>query len=244
MNRSEFNEPNLGQLKNRLEEIRSKIDFTAKAAGRDPGEIDLIVVTKGKTPVIIKTLSELGIKNIGESYLKEAIFKLDLLRDLQINWHMIGQIQKNKVKQISYNFDVIHSVEKLQIAAEVNKRSQGFSKVQPVFLEVNLSGEDTKLGWNLTDSENLDNFLRDFEQIVEFTHLKILGLMTMAPYSENPEDSRIYFQKLREIRDLISREFPQDWKYGLSMGMSGDYLVAIEEGATVLRIGSAIVGPR
>ena len=233
-----------GLIQTRLEKIRERIYKAAQASGRDSTAIDLIAVTKEKSAVVVKALHENGINKIGESYLKEALFKIEILREYQLEWHMIGTIQRGKEKQIALDFTEVHSVDRLRVAAALNKNADQLQRILPVYLEFNVSGESTKHGWKAWEEGMWDLILPDIEEMKDFTALEIKGLMTMAPYSNNPEDSRLYFRKLRKLRDYIAMKFPGINLNELSMGMSGDFEVAIEEGATVLRIGSALVGPR
>ncbi len=185
-----------------------------------------------------------GITAVGESYLKEALFKMDLLKNYPIEWHMIGAIQHGKEKQIASNFAVVHSVTSLNVAEKLNKRACQIARIIPIFLELNVSGEEAKLGWSTERARDIMAIESDLDQILKYKNLMVNGLMTMAPYSENPEEARPYFKKLKEIQKDLSTKFPNAQLEDLSMGMSGDFEVAIEEGATVLRIGSALVGPR
>jgi len=231
-------------IKENIERVNANIQQAAKRAGRDPGEITLVAVTKEKSAPIVKTLAENNVNKIGESYLQEASFKIDLLKDFDIEWHMIGNIQKGKEKHIPRLFQVVHSVGSKRTARELNKYAQPLEITLPVYLELNVSGESTKQGWDVQERKDLDQLLPVFEEILDYPALKVMGLMTMAPYSDNPEDARPYFKKMRSFRDALLAEIPGSAISELSMGMSGDYQVAIEEGATVLRIGSALVGPR
>lgn len=231
-------------IKERIEQIQERIDEAAQRSGRNTAEIELIAVTKEKSAAVVKALSENGISKIGESYLSEALFKINILADYQLEWHMIGNIQHGKETQIALNFAEVHSVDRLQVAKALNKRAKQFDRILPVYLEFNVSGEETKHGWNAWKESLWDQLLEELELVINFPSLKIKGLMTMAPYSVNPEDARPYFVKLRKLRDYLFRNYPSANLSGLSMGMSGDFETAIEEGATVLRIGSALVGPR
>jgi pyridoxal phosphate enzyme (YggS family) len=231
-------------LRTRLEIVKERIKSAADSVNRNPSSIELVVVTKGKSASIIKDLYDLGIRSIGESYLKEALFKIDLLRDYEINWHMIGTIQRGKTKSIADHFSQIQSVDRYELAAAIADRAAQIKKVIPVYLEVNLSGERTKHGWDISSEVGLELFLSEVNKILEIRSIELRGLMMMAPYSSNPEDSRKYFRKLKDIRDRMREKFSSIGYLGLSMGMSGDFEVAIQEGATMLRIGSAIVGAR
>ncbi len=234
----------LNLIKERIEKIQDRIDHAAQETGRNSAEIELIAVTKEKSAAIIKTLLDNGISKIGESYLKEALFKIDLLKDYQLEWIMIGNIQSGKELQIAINFSEIHSIGRLRTAEEMNRRARQIERVLPVYLEFNVSGEGTKHGWEAWNEDRWENLLPEIEKITNFQNLKIKGLMTMAPYSINPEDSRQYFARLRKLGNYFQSIFQEKNFSGLSMGMSGDFEVAIEEGSTVLRIGSALVGSR
>jgi len=234
----------LNLIKERIEKIQDRIDHAAQETGRNSAEIELIAVTKEKSAAIIKTLLDNGISKIGESYLKEALFKIDLLKDYQLDWIMIGNIQSGKELQIAINFTEIHSIGRLRTAEEMNRRARQIERVLPVYLEFNVSGEGTKHGWEAWNENQWENLLPEIEKVTNFQNLKIKGLMTMAPYSINPEDSRPYFARLRKLGNYFQSIFQEKNFSGLSMGMSGDFEVAIEEGSTVLRIGSALVGSR
>jgi pyridoxal phosphate enzyme (YggS family) len=236
--------PDLNLIKERIENIQDRIDHAAQETGRNSAEIELIAVTKEKSAAIIKILLDNGISKIGESYLKEALFKIDLLKDYQLDWIMIGNIQSGKELQIARNFSEIHSIGRLRTAKEMNRRARQIERVLPVYLEFNVSGEGTKHGWEAWNEDLWENLLPEIEKITNFQNLKIKGLMTMAPYSINPEDSRPYFARLRKLGNYLQSIFLENNFSGLSMGMSGDFEVAIEEGSTVLRIGSALVGSR
>lgn len=231
-------------IQTNIEQVNERIIQTAQRAGRDPASIGLVAVTKQKSAVVVKTLLDCGIHRIGESYLKEALFKIDLLSDLPVEWHMIGNIQSGKEKKIAKAFDCVHSVGGLETARELSEYAAKIPKELPVYLELNVSGEDTKGGWAAGDQTSWSDLLPDFLEILDMPGLRPQGLMTMAPYSDNPENARPYFRTLRNIRDYLGKELQTNELAGLSMGMSGDFEAAIEEGATLLRIGSALVGPR
>jgi len=225
-------------------DVRQDIRQTALQAGRDPENIQLAVITKGKSAGIIKDLVEAGQDVIGESYLKEALFKMDLLSAFDIEWHMVGHIQSGKATQVAFQFDCVHSVDRVELAELLQQGASEAGKKLPVFLECNVSGETTKHGFPAWKEENWEELKNDIQPILEMDNLMIRGLMTMAPYGEDPETARPYFQRLKELLGFLNQGFPQAGFRELSMGMSADYRIAIEEGATYLRIGSKIVGPR
>jgi pyridoxal phosphate enzyme (YggS family) len=232
------------EITRNISEIHNRIRKAAKLAGRNPDLIELVAVTKKKNALVIKTLFENGVKRIGESYFQEAAFKIDLLRDLKIEWHMIGPIQKGKEKKVAALFSTVHSVDRLEVARNLNKAAELDGRVLPVYLEFNTSGEESKYGWKAWNEKEWDELHSDLDEITGFRGLEILGLMTMAPYNIDPEASRPYFVKLRNLREYLNNKHPGLELDGLSMGMSSDFEVAIEEGATILRIGTALVGKR
>ena len=232
------------EIAENIARVWRKIQDHAEVAGRDPERIKLLVVTKEKSAIVVKTLVENGIHRIGESYFKEASFKIDLLQDFDIEWHMIGYIQSGKAKQIAQVFDCVHSVDRRELAELLDQGAAEFGKKLPVFLECNVSGEATKHGWSANEEDRWDELAEKLKPVLALEHLKIMGLMTIAPYAEDPEKARPYFQRLARLLEYLQEKFPEQKLEELSMGMSGDYTVALEEGATYLRIGSAIVGKR
>ncbi|MBS1250789.1 MAG: Pyridoxal phosphate homeostasis protein [Chloroflexi bacterium] len=232
------------KIQNNLKQVREKMTAAARSVGRDPDSIRLVVVTKGHSAVIVKYVVEAGVHTIGESYVKEAAFKIDLLGDYDIEWHMIGHIQSGKARHVAANFAYVHSLDRLELAQDLNKAAGEFSRHLPVLLECNVSGEETKHGWPAWDEERWPRLEEEIAPVMKMENLRVEGLMTMAPYHPDPENSRPYFQRLRRLRTYLTEAFPTHDLAELSMGMSGDYEVAIQEGATMIRIGTAIVGPR
>ena len=223
-------------IKHKLDSVRERIKKAALKAGRNPSNIVLVCVTKEASVKGLSEAIENGITDIGENRIKDALAKCESLNNKAgIRWHFIGHLQTNKVKKAVRIFDLIHSLDSSYLAKEIQKQAEEINKMQSVLLQVNTSGEETKYGVKAKDAEDL------IKVICGMKNVMLLGLMTMAPYSTNPEDSRVHFRKLRELRDSLlsynSRNI--DMKH-LSMGMSGDFEVAIEEGADIVRIGSAI----
>ncbi len=232
------------EIEKRYQDVAEKIQEAALKVGKHPKDINLVVVTKQKSAVVDKYLAELGLLDVGESYLKEAEFKIEILKEYPIRWHMIGNIQRGKEREVAHYFDMVHSVDNYEVAERLNQSCKENGKIMPIFLECNVSGESTKVGWNVVNDKEWPIFVENVKQVLGLDHLKLLGLMTMAPYSTEPEDARPFFRKLKSLLNYINQKFPQQEINELSMGMSGDFQVAIEEGATYLRIGSAIVGKR
>ena len=226
-------------LESNIKDINKRIKEAAKSVGRDPGDIRLVAVTKRVEPERIKQALTLGFNRFGENYAQEFRDKSKILENEAegaIEWHFIGQLQKNKVKYVVGNVELIHSLDSLSVAREINKRAETMEIRVPVLIEVDTSGEESKGG--IAPSQ-----LRDFlNELSALYSIEVCGLMTMPPYFNDVEMARPYFSRLREIRDGLLPEFPQ--LKDLSMGMSGDFEIAIEEGATIIRVGSAIFGDR
>jgi pyridoxal phosphate enzyme (YggS family) len=216
----------------RLAAVRLKMEKASRDSGRAPGEVVLLAVSKTFPAETIQAFGQSGQKLFGESYMQEAREKIPLL-PADYDWHFIGHLQTNKAKYAVGLFSVLHALDSLDLAAELDKRLERLGKTMEAYIQVNVSGEDTKSG--LAPHE-LPAFL---ESLASFDRLRPLGLMTMPPYDPDPETSRPHFRKLRELRD---RHCPR--LKGLSMGMSDDYPVAISEGSTVVRVGTALFGRR
>jgi len=225
-----------------LERVRERMAAAARRSDRNPEEITLVAVTKAIEPAIVREAIDLGLRDFGENRVQEAEWKVPLLPE--VTWHMIGHLQRNKVKKALPIFDLIHSVDSLRLAQEIDRRASRIEAGVPVLLEVNLSGEATRYGFRMapcvTRGEEKEAFFSYVEQTLRLPHLEVRGLMTMAPLVAHPEEARPYFQRLRGLRDELREGFPQVGWEDLSMGMTDDFEVAIEEGATMVRIGRAI----
>jgi hypothetical protein len=214
------------------------MEAAARRAGREPHTVRLVAVCKTVGPERVREAVEAGAQILGENYIQEAQRKIETLR-VGIPWHFIGHLQKNKAKYAIRLFDLIHSVDSLALAEELNRAAGKDGKVQEVLLQADLSGEETKFG--AAEGE----IAKMAEQISELKNISLKGLMTMPPFSDDPEDFRPYFQRLRSLRDRLGQmKIPGISMDELSMGMSGDFEVAVEEGETLIRIGTAIFGPR
>lgn len=215
-----------------LRQVRERIFAAARGAGREAADVRLLCVTKGVSVERIREAVAAGVREIGENRVQEAQGKKPALgRDLR--WHLIGRLQRNKARPAAGLFDVIHSVDSPELVDALGK--QGGRELE-VLIQVNVSGEASKGGCRPEEAQALAEAIRKTKS------LKWTGLMTMAPYSENPEAARPVFRRLRELRDRLEKEF--GLKLGLSMGMSGDFETAVQEGATMVRIGAAIFGER
>jgi PLP dependent protein len=226
------------EISSNINAITQRMAAAAKRAGRDPLSIKLMAVTKTVPPECILKALEAGLTMLGENYVQEAKDKIAAIGD-HAQWHMIGHLQTNKAKYAVKLFDYVHSVDRLELAQELNKRAGQINRTLNVLIEVNISGEESKSGIEKTQVLEL------VRQVAHFPNLAVRGLMTMAPYSDNPENSRPYFKALRDLRDDIRRtDIANIQMDELSMGMTDDFEVAIEEGATIIRVGRAIFGKR
>ena len=218
--------------------VRENIEVACKRSGRDISEVTLICVSKTKPASDIVEAYDVNERNFGENKVQEMCEKAEELPK-DIRWHMIGHLQRNKVKYLTDNAYLIHSVDSKRLLEQIEKEYEKASKVANVLLEINVANEDSKFGYTC------DSVLEDLEFISNLKHVNVKGLMTVAPYTDNPEDNRKYFKKLKELSVDIDRKKYNNISMGeLSMGMTGDYMVAIEEGATLVRVGTGIFGNR
>ncbi len=225
-------------IKENIEQLKDKIAAAAMRAGRDPEDIMLLVVSKTIPTDRIELARDAGQTDFGENRVQEAREKIPKLPE-GITWHLVGHLQRNKAKYCPALFDWIHSVDSVPLARELGKRYKDKGKTCRALVQVNVSGEGSKFGCHPDLAEEI------FTAILEENALEAVGLMTMPPYSYDPEDSRPHFESLRNIRDeLAGKGYGQDNLKELSMGMSGDFEVAVEEGATIIRIGTAVFGER
>ncbi len=226
-------------LKKNLDSIKFRIDKAAQKVGKSIDDIILVGVSKTQPIEKIERVYEYGLRCFGENKVQEAIEKMDKLAPLDIKWHFIGHLQTNKINKVLGKFELIHSVDSLHLAEELNKKSLKRELVTNILIEVNTSGEESKFGF---EPETLIDVFADFEK---FKNLKILGLMTVALYSDNESEVRKCFITLRELFENLKKYNSDniEMKY-LSMGMSHDFEIAIEEGANIVRIGTAIFGER
>ncbi len=234
----------VAKIKENRERVLEKIGAAARSVGRDPDDVRLIVVTKGHSAVVAHAAIEAGAQRLGENYVKEGLSKMELLSDAEVEWHMIGPVQSGKARDLAWHYDWFHALDRLKIARRCDHFAERVDLEMPVLLECNLSGEESKSGWPAWDQDRWPSLADDLAPLFEFEQLNVKGLMTMPPFDPDPETSRPYFQKLRRLREFLAGRFSQsDWRE-LSIGMSNDYEVAVQEGATMVRIGTAIVGPR
>jgi pyridoxal phosphate enzyme (YggS family) len=227
------------KLKQRLEHIKQRIRQAAESCKRDADSVRLVAVSKTIAADIVKEAIEAGVTILGESYVQEARAKFKALVQYPVSWHFIGHLQSNKAKYAVRLFDLIHSVDSLKLARELDKQARKVDKIQQILVQVNTSAEDTKSGISTGEASRL------VAEISQLKNLVVKGLMTMPPYFYQPEKAQPFFAALREMRDQIKEQaLPQVSLDELSMGMTGDFEVAIKEGATLVRIGTAIFGER
>ena len=223
-----------------VKKIREGIQQAALQAGRDPSAVRLVAATKTVGPEQLRQAYEAGVRVFGENRLQEAQEKMPVVGPCPgLAWHFIGRMQRRKLKDIVGKFSLLHSVESVDQARNIDVQAEKIGIQQDILLEVNVAGEETKGGFACASMPEV------MEQIARFPHVSVRGLMTLPPFSDNPEDARPYFSGLRQLRDSLAK---QNFTHGgieeLSMGMSHDYQIAVEEGATMVRIGTAIFGKR
>ena len=226
-------------IKDALTDIRERMRRTAVECGRDPDSVKLVAVSKTVSTERVLEGIQAGITILGENYVQEAREKIEALRSYPVSWHFIGHLQSNKARHAIGLFDLIHSVDSFKLAKELDKRAKAAAKVQKILIQVNISGEETKSGIDPIQTLQL------VQNIGELEHLSVRGLMTMPPFFNAPERVRPYFRALKELQNRIREAaLPTVMMEELSMGMSGDFETAVQEGATLVRIGTSIFGRR
>ena len=226
----------MSELQENLTRIRSRIDQACERSGRQPDSVRLMAVSKNQPPERVAEAASAGLTLFGENRIQDAKVKIPLCPG-QLEWHFIGHLQTNKIRKVVSRFALFHGVDNENLAAQINRIAGELGVTANVLLEVNVSGEESKFGFA---PENLPAAL---EKLAPLPFLRIRGLMTMAPYSDNPDEARPFFAKLRELRNRLASQTGLPLSE-LSMGMSGDFEQGIAEGATIVRVGSAIFGSR
>jgi len=226
-------------IRDNLAVIQEKINSAAADCGRNPGEITLVGVSKKHPIEKMQQAIHAGLSDLGENYIQEAVDKIDAIGRPAACWHFIGHLQSNKARFAVPYFDLIHTVDKLKLAKEIDKQAKKIEKRQKILLQVNIAEEETKSGAGTEDVVALA------QAVVQFENLELQGLMCMPPFFDDPEEARPYFRHLARIREQILAAGVTSEAMGhLSMGMSHDFAVAIQEGATLVRVGTAIFGTR
>lgn len=217
-------------------QVEARVAEACTRSGRTREEVTLIAVSKTKPVEMIRELMAIGVKDFGENKVQELCAKTDAIQE-PLRWHLIGHLQRNKVKYLMDRpVAMIHSVDSLRLAQEIEKEAAKRNKKIPILIEINIGNEESKSGIAVSELEPL---ARDISAL---PHIELRGLMTVAPYTENPETNRPYFRQMKRMQQELQRTFPQCTE--LSMGMTGDFEIAIEEGATIVRVGTAIFGGR
>lgn len=225
-------------IREQIEQVRENIEKACKRAGRDPGEVTLIAVSKTKPSSMVAEAFEAGALDFGENKVQEILAKSPVLPD-SIHWHMIGHLQRNKVKQVIPHVCLIHSVDSVRLARQIEEDAAALNLTVSILLEVNVADEESKFGFSK------EEVLPALLEISSFSHVNVKGLMTIAPFVDNSEDNRKHFKELNHLLvDIKQKNIDNVTMDVLSMGMTGDYQVAIEEGATMIRVGTGIFGGR
>jgi pyridoxal phosphate enzyme (YggS family) len=235
-----------------LNRIKERIALAAQHSGRNPTQVCLVAVSKTFPVDAMQLAYEAGQRDFGENRPEEGSMKIPLflenIEGTPPTWHMIGHIQSRKASLVIAHFDIVHSIDRLSIAARLSRLAQQAKRIIPVLLECNVSGEISKYGYAAAGWENnkeiLEEFIAAAGEVINLPGLRVIGLMTMPPLVEDSEDVRAFFASLRALRDELNENYPDAELSQLSMGMSNDYEVAVEEGATLVRVGRAIFGER
>lgn len=226
-------------IENNYRRIRHEIDKTARSCHRDPDRIRLIAVSKRKPAELIQQALDGGARDFGENYIQEAVKKIDLIGKDAACWHFIGHLQSNKARFAVQYFDYIHTVDSLKLAREINKQAAKRDKVQKILIQINIGNEASKSGAGAEQAAELVNAVSQLDQIA------VKGLMCMPPFFPDPENARTYFKQLNRLKEQVeSSGIGNIGLTHLSMGMSNDFKVAIEEGSTMVRVGTSIFGER
>ncbi len=233
------------RIRERYERVLEQIAEAARGAGREPRAVRLVVVSKAQPLEVVRAAVAAGVRVLGENYPEEAVAKMQALgMETEVEWHMIGHVQSRKARLVAEHFTLLHSLDRLKLARRLERFAAEQERTLPVLLEFNVSGEMTKYGWPAWDESAWDSLVPEIAQVLEFGHLDIRGVMAMPPLPAEAEESRPYFQRLRRLRDFLARRFPNVEWGELSMGTSADFTVAVQEGATLVRVGQAILGSR
>ena len=239
-------EPNYAEFKKKLEIVQENIVRAALSSNRNPQSIKLMIVTKRRDLQTVRMVLRNGIEILGENYPDKAVDKIKVLQPEypETQWHMIGHIQSRKIAFVSEYFAMVHSLDRLKTAIKLSKKAESFERKLPVLLQFNMSGEKSKWGWPAWDETQWLGLFNDLDTISTLRGLVVSGVMTMPPLCSDPEDSRKYFVKLRKLQSFLQHRYQCINLEECSMGTSGDYQVAIQEGATFIRLGEAVLGKR
>lgn len=229
----------MNDMQTRVKAIHMEMAEAARSVGRSPDEILLVGVSKRHSAEQVVEAVNAGVTILGENYIQEAVEKIEILYGLEASWHFIGHLQTNKARFAVQHFDLIHTVDSVKLAREIDKQARKINKIQKVLVQINISQESSKSGTAADDALTL------VRETAQFKNISVRGLMGMPPFFDDPEEARPFFKELARIRsDIRTAKISNIFMEHLSMGMSGDFKAAIEEGATMVRIGTAIFGER
>ncbi len=232
-------------IRERYLQTLDKIASAAKMSSRSPKSVRLVVVTKSQPLEVVEAAVEAGVRILGENYPEEGVRKIQSIAEKSaVEWHMIGHVQSRKAGLVAQHFNLLHSLDSLKLAQRFNRFCEEAGHTLPVLLEFNVGGEESKGGWPAWDEAQWAVLTDDISSLLSLPDLQVQGLMAMPPLGETAEFSRPFFQRLRRLQEYLMKQFPQASWTELSIGTSLDYEVAVQEGATLVRVGTAIVGPR
>jgi pyridoxal phosphate enzyme (YggS family) len=250
-------------IRERYARVQDRIEASARKVGRSPDSVRLVVVTKSQPLPVVQAALQAGVRILGENYADEAVAKIEALhgtleppalgepskgqaspKPLSVEWHMIGHVQSRKAKLVARHFALIHSVDSVKLAERLNQHAGALRRRIDVLLEFNVGGEVGKSGWAASEEATWPRLLEEARAVANLPNLSVHGLMSMPPLTTDPEDARKYFRKLLKLRHFLSGGVERAEWSELSMGTSADFSVAVEEGATLVRVGEAILGPR
>lgn len=239
-----MNEDLVAAIRSRNQSVLDRIAAAATRSGRRADSVRLVVVSKAQPVEILRAALAAGIRTFGENYVEEALEKMSALRENSVEWHMIGHLQSRKAREVAWSFDMLHSLDSLKLAQRLDRFCDLLGKKLPVLLEFNVSGEESKFGYPAWQESEWPSLEAEIGAITSLPGLQVKGLMTMPPFFDDPDRTRPFFRRLKSLQAFLSTRFPQaDWAE-LSMGTSIDYITAVEEGASLVRVGTAILGPR
>ncbi len=235
----------VNSIRERYLSALDRIASAAKRAGRSPDSVKLVVVTKSQPVETVRAAIEAGVKLLGENYPEEGVMKIQSLAEFSaVEWHMIGHVQSRKAQLVARHFNYLHSLDSLKLANRIDRFCLEAGRKLPVLLEFNVGGEESKSGWQASDETQWPALVEDVRAVLALPNVQVRGLMSMPPIGETAEYSRPFFQRVKQLQQFLSVHFPDADFSELSMGTSTDFEVAVEEGATLVRVGTAIVGPR
>lgn len=232
-------------LEANLRAVHERIAEAALRSGRDPTSVSIVAITKGHPVDLVKQAHAVGMRVFGENRVQEGLEKqAEMMAFSDIEWHMVGLIQSRKASDVAPNFHMVHSVDRKKVARKLSDCLAERQRSLPVLLQCNVSGEDTKGGWAAHHPSLWESVAAEFGEVLDYPWLEVRGLMTIAPWTSDEKTLRAVFARLRRLRDYLRRRFASAAWSELSMGMSDDYEIAVEEGATMVRLGRALFGPR